>query len=106
MRKPLEDVFRENLRYYRGRAKLSQEKLSGLLDKNVNYINTIEGGKSLPPLSMIEQIADALRIEPYSLLIPHETQEAFDREKAARECSEQIAIQSKKILLQFLGSLA
>ena len=105
MKKPLETVFRDNLRFYRNRANMSQEKLSGLLDKNTNYINTIEGGKSLPPLSMVEQIADILGVEPYSLLVPHESAEAFDREKFARECSEQIAAQSHQILLRLLGSV-
>ncbi len=81
MKDSLETTFRENLRFYRNRKKLSQEKLSALLDKNINYINMIEGGKSIPPLSMIEKIAEILDIKPYSLLISHNDEESFDKGK-------------------------
>ena len=59
---PLETVFRDNLRFYRQKSKLSQEKLSALLDKNINYINMIESGKSLPPITMIEEISKILNL--------------------------------------------
>ena len=64
----LTDIFRRNLRFYRKKRKLSQEKLSELLDKNMNYINIIESGKSSPPLEMIEKISQILEIKPATLL--------------------------------------
>ena len=79
MKPSLETVFRDNLKFYRRRAKLSQEKLSSLLDKNINYINMIEGGKSIPPLSVIEQIAEILQVEPHCFLEPREEAVSFDR---------------------------
>ena len=103
MKQSLETVFRDNLRFYRLRAKLSQEKLSGLLDKNINYINMIEGGKSIPPLSVIEQIADILHIEPHCLLVPSETDKAFDAVKFAEEASLQIAEKSREIMLVLMN---
>ena len=77
----LEEIFRTNLRFYRQRAKLSQEKLSAKLDKNINYINMIEGKKSIPPLSMIEQIASILKIPSYYLLKPLDEEHVLDRNK-------------------------
>ena len=63
----LTDTFRRNLRFYRRKKGFSQEKLSELLDKNMNYINIIESGKSTPPLEMIEKIAYVLEIQPTTL---------------------------------------
>lgn len=97
----LEEIFRTNLRFYRQRAKLSQEKLSGKLDKNINYINMIEGKKSIPPLSMIEQIASVLEIPSYYLLKPL-SEEDFDRNKIIEDASKLIAEESKEILKKLL----
>ena len=102
MKQSLEMVIRDNLRFYRIRSKLSQEKLSALLDKNINYINMIEGGKSIPPLSVIEQIADILHVEPHCLLIPSEAGKAFDAVKFAEEASARIAEKSREIMLVLL----
>ncbi|MBR1402907.1 MAG: helix-turn-helix transcriptional regulator [Treponema sp.] len=101
---PLETVFRENLRFYRQKAKLSQEKLSSLLDKNINYINMIEGGKSLPPITMIEQIAEILHVEPKCFLEPLEKNEEayFDKEAFIAQAKEQIAKSAEEILQNLL----
>ena len=103
MKPSLETVFRDNLKFYRRRAKLSQEKLSSLLDKNINYINMIEGGKSIPPLSVIEQIAEILQVEPHCFLDPREGVQPFDRLQFVEAASTQIAQQSREILLNLLG---
>lgn len=103
MKPSLEAVFRDNLKFYRRRAKLSQERLSALLDKNINYINMIEGGKSVPPLSMIERIAEILQVEPHCFLEPREETGSFDRLQFAEEASALIAERSREILLELLG---
>ena len=98
MENSLEKIFVENLRFYRTRGRLSQEKLSALLDKNINYINMIEGGKSIPPLAMIEKIAEILNIEPYYFLIPHKETEAFNKNKFIDDASKLIEKDARKIL--------
>ena len=98
----LEEIFRTNLKFYRQRAKLSQEKLSAKLDKNINYINMIEGKKSIPPLSMIEQIASILEIPSYYLLKPLDEERVLDRNKIIDDASNSIAEQSKEILRKLL----
>ncbi|HAH61339.1 MAG TPA: hypothetical protein DCL73_04505 [Treponema sp.] len=64
MKQSLKDIFIQNLKYYRNQKGFSQEKLSNLLNKGFNYINTIECGKSMPPIDMVEQIASALEVDP------------------------------------------
>ena len=102
MNDSLEEIFRTNLRFYRQRAKLSQERLSAKLDKNINYINMIEGKKSIPPLSMIEQIASVLDIPSYYLLKPLNEEKTLDKSKVIEDASRLIAEQSKEILKNLL----
>lgn len=99
----LEEIFRTNLRFYRQRAKLSQEKLSAKLDKNINYIYMIEGKKSIPPLPMIEQIASVLEIPSYYLLKPLNEEHVLDRNKIIDDASKLIAEQTREILKNLLN---
>lgn len=105
MEQSLEKTFRENLRFYRRSAKLSQEKLSLLLDKNINYINLIEGGKSIPPLSVIEQIAKILNVAPHQLLIPKKDDSVFDKNDFIEKAAAQISENSREILKNLLENL-
>ena len=100
METPLETIFRDNLRFYRQKAKLSQEKLSALLDKNINYINMIESGKSLPPITVIEQIAKILKVEPKCFLESSEDNEKsyFDTESFISDAKDEIAKSTEDIL--------
>ncbi len=102
---PLETIFRDNLHFYRQRAKLSQEKLSALLDKNINYINVIESGKSLPPITMIERIAKILQVEPKCFLeSPEKTEkDYFDKEAFIKNAKTEIANTTETILRELLG---
>lgn len=102
MEKPLEVLFRENLKFYRQRVKLSQEKLSELLDKNINYINLIECGKSIPPLSVIEQIATIFGIEPHYFFEPHEKNVAFDKASFIEKAAKLFSDNAKAILSDLL----
>ncbi len=105
MKASLETVFRDNLKFYRRRAKLSQERLSVLLDKNINYINMIESGKSIPPLSMIEQISEILQVAPHCFLEPREILVPFDKLQFAENASILIAEKSREILLDLMKEI-
>ncbi|MBD5427818.1 MAG: helix-turn-helix transcriptional regulator [Treponema sp.] len=104
MTTPLETIFRDNLRFYRQKAKLSQEKLSALLDKNINYINVIESGKSVPPIAMIERIAKILQVEPKCFLESFEKTEKkyFDKEDFIKNAQIEIANSTESILRKLL----
>ena len=63
----LQDIFLNNLKYYRKKSGLSQEALSEKLNKGVNYINRIESHASFPTIQVIEEIADILDIKASQL---------------------------------------
>lgn len=63
----LRDVFIRNLKYYRKQKRLRQIDLAIELDKNPNYINSIENSKYFPSPETIEQIAQILQIDPMQL---------------------------------------
>lgn len=63
----LQEVFINNLKYFRKQKKMTQNDLTLALDKGYNYINGIEQGKSFPQIDVIEQIAEILEISPAAL---------------------------------------
>ncbi len=77
----IQKIFIENLKFFRKQKRLSQKDLSIILDKGFNYINSIEGGNSFPPPSVIDQIAEILEIKPSYLfsenLCPENIKESF-----------------------------
>lgn len=58
-----------NIRKYRLEKKLSQNKLSELIDVSVDYIYLIENGKRTPSLKRLLMIAEVLEIDAYKLLM-------------------------------------
>ena len=78
-------IFMHNLRKYRKRAKLTQEKLAELCGTDFRYIGLIETGRRCPSLEFIGKISSALNIAPYKLFfdISHtdEDLEALNNDK-------------------------
>lgn len=67
MREPLRDIFIRNLKFYRKKCGLSQEKLSYAINMSMNYINQLENKNSFPPPEIIDKISDVLNIHPAKL---------------------------------------
>lgn len=63
------EIFGTNVRFYRNKLKISQEKLGELSDLHRTYISDIETFKRSISLTNIEKIAQALQIESYQLFI-------------------------------------
>lgn len=63
----IQDVFSRNLKKYRKKVKLTQEKLAEMCNTDFRYIGQIETGVRCPSLEFVERIAAALNIEPYLL---------------------------------------
>jgi len=63
----IQELFIVNLKAYRKLHKISQTQLANLCDSSSGYIGEIESGKRFPSVSMIERIADALKIESWRL---------------------------------------
>ena len=60
-------VFSGNLKKYRKKAKLTQEKLAEMCDTDYRYIGQLEIGTRSPSLEFVGKIADALNIAPFLL---------------------------------------
>ena len=65
----LKEIFGKNVKYYRFKNHLTQEKLADILNVSPNYISRLELGKHNPSLNMIDKLSKALNIEPSDLFI-------------------------------------
>ena len=63
----LKDLLVFNIKYYRYKNNLSQEKLAELCNFSSRYMTDIERGKHCPTIDKIEVIANNLKLEPYEL---------------------------------------
>jgi len=61
--------FIENLRFWRKKRGLSQQKLSEMVNVSPNYLNAVENGKNFPSPEVIQQISDILELMPYQLFL-------------------------------------
>jgi transcriptional regulator with XRE-family HTH domain len=59
-----------NIKKYRLQKKLTIQELANLLDVDYSQIGRMERGIVNPNISIIFDIADALNIEPHTLLMP------------------------------------
>ena len=64
-------VFIQNLRFFRKQKKISQIKLSEMVDITPNYLNAVENGKNFPSPDVLQRIVDVLGILPYQLFLEH-----------------------------------
>lgn len=64
----LRKTFRENVKYYRKKKKLSQERLAELSNLSANYIGDIERTDRKVTIDTIEKVAKGLKIDPLVLL--------------------------------------
>ena len=71
----IQTVFTENMRKYRKKAKLTQEKLAEICGTDFRYIGQIETGVRCPSLDYVERIASALKIAPYRLFYDENSKE-------------------------------
>jgi transcriptional regulator with XRE-family HTH domain len=62
-------LFIENLRFWRKKRGLSQQKLSEMVNISPNYLNAVEKGKNFPSPEVIQQISDVLELLPYQLFL-------------------------------------
>jgi len=62
-------VFAYNMKKYRKKRRLTQEKLAEILDTATSYIGEIEINNGNPSMDMVERIARALDIEPFRLFV-------------------------------------
>jgi len=81
----IQAVFSENMRKYRKKAKLTQEKLAELCDTDHRYIGQLETGIRCPSLEYVERIAMALKIAPYRLFFSESDKESEEHMALRKE---------------------
>lgn len=64
----LRKVLSANMKLHRKRLGLSQAKLAEMVDVSDNYIALLETGRRLPSISMLETLAQAMKIDILELL--------------------------------------
>lgn len=88
-----QEIFVNNLKFYRKQAGFTQAQLAVLIDKSFNYINGIECGASFPPPDVIDKIAETLKIKPVQLFDEGSSPEnikKFSKEEYINEMSEKL----------------
>jgi transcriptional regulator with XRE-family HTH domain len=70
-----QDIFIENLRFWRKKRGISQLKLSEMVNISPNYLNAVENGKNFPSPEVIQNISDTLEILPYQLFLENPAEE-------------------------------
>ena len=62
------EIFAINLKYYRYKLDLSQEKFAEKLGSTLSYINQLENARRKPTLELVDRFSDILGIEASELL--------------------------------------
>ncbi len=80
----IRETFKQNLKFYRKRMGLTQERLSELCELNINYIAEIERASSkFPKPETVDKLAAVLNIRPSMLFdergSPENIKESFAR---------------------------
>ncbi len=60
--------FAQNLRRQRSRCHMTQTGLAAKAGISASYVSMLERGERSPPLETVECLADALRVDPVTLL--------------------------------------
>ena len=104
----IRETFVNNLKFYRKKKGLSQEKLSYAVGKSIAYINQIENKDTWPQPEMVDKIALALDISSSTLFAetasPDNAQNLFSQKfgkSLEKELLERIEKDVKEVLLLF-----
>ena len=99
------DIFKENLKYWRNKANLTQEQLSEKIGYGGGYISEIESRNMFPKPETIDAIAKALDIVPAQLFeeqgCPKNTI-CFDKKEFVKEISSELYEQLNESILRYL----
>jgi transcriptional regulator with XRE-family HTH domain len=100
--KNLRNLLSINIKRYRQRKGLSQEKLAEKMDISTNYLSDIETGRGwVSPFSLV-RLANALEVEVFELFKPQEAV-SEDMTKTINKCLDDL---STSLRLSFDKALA
>ena len=73
------EILAMNLKYYRYKLNLSQEKFADAIGSNLTYVNQLENCKRKPTIEMLDKIANNLNKFDNSLNITASTLLKYDK---------------------------
>ena len=99
----LRTVFNKNLKAYRKKAGLSQQRLAEKCDIATNYLSEIERGIKFPSIELIEKFSSVLNIPAYLFLLDDKTSlnTNFLFEKRYQEFGEKLQTQIAELLKEY-----
>jgi len=98
----LRSTLSKNIKRFRARKSLSQEKLAEKMDISTNYLSDIERGKGwVSPFSLVK-LATALEVEVFELFRPQEAVPP-DVSSVVNKCLEDISVSLKVSFEKSLG---
>ena len=106
MAESLRDIFIRNLKFYKKRQGLSQEKLSYAINMSMNYVNQLENKNSFPPPEIIDKMAAVLKVKPMQFFDENETPEniiASNKDEFICELTNQIHSRIKKDICKIIS---
>jgi transcriptional regulator with XRE-family HTH domain len=85
-----QELFVQNLRFYRKKKRISQLKFSELINVSPNYFNAVENGRNFPSPEVIQSISDTLGILPCQLFLesPAEREDLERGEEIIRDLTQ------------------
>ncbi len=101
-------IFIKNLKFYRKKAGLTQEKLAEAIGMSTAYIGDMEARERFPSAETIDKIAEALNISPRILFdedcCPECLKEKFS-EKYGRTLQEELSARILKDIMEVCASI-
>lgn len=98
-------IFKENLKYWRNKANLTQEQLSEKIGYGGGYISEIESRNIFPKPETIDAIANALNIKPSQLFeeqgYPNNAI-SFNKQDFVKELSSELYEQINVSIIKYL----
>ena len=65
----LQQVFINNIRFYRTKANFTQVDFATEIGVTPNYLNAVENGKYFPSPDVLQKMCDSLKLYPYQLFL-------------------------------------
>ena len=70
---PIQDTIGKNLKYYRYKSGLSQEKFYGQFNLNIKYLASVERGEVNISVVFLEKLANLLKVDIREFFNPDES---------------------------------
>ncbi len=74
-------MYAENIKSIRLSRKLSQERLAEMANLSTAYISELENHKKSGTFETLSNLAAALEVEPYELLLPNASSSSYDTKR-------------------------